>query len=1273
MNLFDRLMKKRSKDSVESLPAQSEPEPIDVKVQVEEIVKEGVRLKRQGDLAGAKRSYLRAIQLDPTQRMSFWSLAKVCYLLSEQDEAILNYLRAAHLTLPGLAQMIAENPTLRQQLNQVTPDIMAQFTRKHRLAVYLLFDPDTPSHLAHAIVDLNPGFPKSDAGKKYIPVYQSVLAGRGGQLDDRIDQEDYRPIGIQFLLERIQWEKLDDRRVLQIYPEVDLLQRTQPDSAPLLASPQSTAHVDKSVGDVSGPKIYLGPIETSNAVHSTIKREIVSDDAAAQIGIQMILAASEAVNSAYVLGTQRLDLHLPEEDLVFQQRFGGSQDRPVLVGMLDQTGSIVRAMTCHLEMPFFRRFQECVIPLFTSAKRLNQFVEVLTANRYSVPVKSLPNLPFSPEIEQGLREGWAMINPLPEIFMGTFPMLDKASDSLQIVAPHHNDVLAPDILVTAIRVLSEIFPDGNWQIDGTGNAVIGELNTFGRQGTGNFNRRGLKSMAPSLWAAEQQTQLRQFFDNYFSELRDPATEDISWEVAKHRVFPVIKQRLVADDQVQQLVLREWQPAQNLCIYLVVDSSQAMRHVFQSQLDQWKVTADVAFETAMTNLARCTNAVTYDKLTTDSGMIWGYMIKTQDGYDATRVLLPNVRRKLCRLLGETNCVVAIPHRDVLIAFSQRQVLSSIKPFIEEKFQTTRYPLTPNVFVASEDGYLDFPSIIFTEKEENGGAQVFVVSRGAPMSADEHVEQGNIYQYQGLIDEGFQEFKTAVAQAPDSASAHVALGTAYYSRDLLEEARQEYEVALKLDPNHAEAHADLGSIHEHQGNLDSAMLSYRDALQNKPDFLEVRVHLAELYRRRGQVADAAREYESALQVTPSMLEVRSDLAVAYVQLKRFDDAQREFRTVLEQSQTTPALAHAHTGLGVVLEETGRLSEALDEYQQVLNLEPDNANGHYNSGNVLMKLERYEDAIRAYRSALALVPGNPNIHANLASAYWGGGHHQEAIQEFQACLQIAPNDVQARFSLAQLLSEEELWEQAVHEFQEILRYRPDFAEALAGLKEIHEKLEGIDENTRQLKTAITAQFDEVARALAEQQRQQEAQRLAELETQAKRERELAEQRRRQEAQRKAEIEAKAQQERALAEQQRQQEASATGYWFNSLAPKIYQTQNTGRTFSTTVVGVTFEGRQRVVATLSPGEQIVLRREPNNPYDHNAISVEKMNGEQIGHVNRQLAAAIALELDAFDECISGVVTAVTGGYSRSSNLGVDIQFTLPTSSETEYDDDGF
>lgn len=42
-----------------------------------------------------------------------------------------------------------------------------------------------------------------------------------------------------------------------------------------------------------------------------------------------------------------------------------------------------------------------------------------------------------------------------------------------------------------------------------------------------------------------------------------------------------------------------------------------------------------------------------------------------------------------------------------------------------------------------------------------------------------------------------------------------------------------------------------------------------------------------------------------------------------------------------------------------------------------------------------------------------------------------------------------------------------------------------------------------------------------------------------------------------------------------------------------------------------------------------VALQREPNNPYDKNAIKVNNVNGNQVRHIKKDLAAALAYIMD--------------------------------------------
>jgi hypothetical protein len=105
-----------------------------------------------------------------------------------------------------------------------------------------------------------------------------------------------------------------------------------------------------------------------------------------------------------------------------------------------------------------------------------------------------------------------------------------------------------------------------------------------------------------------------------------------------------------------------------------------------------------------------------------------------------------------------------------------------------------------------------------------------------------------------------------------------------------------------------------------------------------------------------------------------------------------------------------------------------------------------------------------------------------------------------------------------------------------------------------------------------------------------------------------------------------------------------------------------HSGETIYTKVVGVTFDGRQSVIKQLAAGEHLLLKREPYNRYDPNAIQVERLNGAQLGYLSKDLVRELAPFFDKVGGTANATVKELVGDYGRGYNLGVRIAFSVPS-----------
>lgn len=105
----------------------------------------------------------------------------------------------------------------------------------------------------------------------------------------------------------------------------------------------------------------------------------------------------------------------------------------------------------------------------------------------------------------------------------------------------------------------------------------------------------------------------------------------------------------------------------------------------------------------------------------------------------------------------------------------------------------------------------------------------------------------------------------------------------------------------------------------------------------------------------------------------------------------------------------------------------------------------------------------------------------------------------------------------------------------------------------------------------------------------------------------------------------------------------------------------------FHTKVAGVTFEGRQAIVQTLTPAQTLVLAREPSNPHDPHAVKVLTESGQQIGYLSARVASRLAPTMDSGAR-YSATVSQITGGGTDRS-FGVNIYLQREEAAAEEVD----
>lgn len=131
-----------------------------------------------------------------------------------------------------------------------------------------------------------------------------------------------------------------------------------------------------------------------------------------------------------------------------------------------------------------------------------------------------------------------------------------------------------------------------------------------------------------------------------------------------------------------------------------------------------------------------------------------------------------------------------------------------------------------------------------------------------------------------------------------------------------------------------------------------------------------------------------------------------------------------------------------LANVLQDQGKLGEAIDAYRRLCQLVPDDSNAFYNLGNALRAIGDLAQAATAFRKALALNDGDFEAHHLLGNALRDQHQISEAILSYRKAIKLNPRFCEAMLDLGNTLRLQGQMEAACDCYRQAIAVNPDFA---------------------------------------------------------------------------------------------------------------------------------------------------------------------------------------------------------------------------------------
>jgi serine/threonine protein kinase/Tfp pilus assembly protein PilF len=188
-----------------------------------------------------------------------------------------------------------------------------------------------------------------------------------------------------------------------------------------------------------------------------------------------------------------------------------------------------------------------------------------------------------------------------------------------------------------------------------------------------------------------------------------------------------------------------------------------------------------------------------------------------------------------------------------------------------------------------------------------------------------------------------FKQALDEDPDYAKAYAGLAISYVlmpdygfpTKEYYPKAKEAATRALEIDPSLAEAHTVMANLSEIYYDWAKAESGFKRAIELDPGYPTVRHWYSQMLCALGRLDEGLAEARRAAELDPLSLIINTNLGRVLFCLRQYDQAIDQFNKVIELDPNFP---WSYYFLGIVLEQQGKLNEAMEEYQKAKRLAAD-----------------------------------------------------------------------------------------------------------------------------------------------------------------------------------------------------------------------------------------------------------------------------------------------------------------------------------------------
>lgn len=316
----------------------------------------------------------------------------------------------------------------------------------------------------------------------------------------------------------------------------------------------------------------------------------------------------------------------------------------------------------------------------------------------------------------------------------------------------------------------------------------------------------------------------------------------------------------------------------------------------------------------------------------------------------------------------------------------------------------YSLIPVLLISCEPGKEEAK----TEEKKDTSAAGVRLSGLDQMIAGNADNDSLLYQRALLLismkrfDEAHRDMQKAVSLDSTKAFYFLTLSDIYFAGNRIMYARNALMKAAELEPQNLKARSKLAEVY-------FLLKKYNESVEQTAQMLKISPGNALAYFIRGMCYKESGDTTMALSAFQSAVESDRDYYNAHMQLgvlfqlKNNPVCMEYFNNSL---RIKPESEEALYGRALFLQENGDYDRAIQDYTQILKINPRNKNAHYNLGYLhYTYLKVYNQAIKHYDDAIAADPNYAEAYYSRGLCYEAVGNIGAAKMDYEKSLQLRP----------------------------------------------------------------------------------------------------------------------------------------------------------------------------------------------------------------------------------------------------------------------------